>query len=158
MWGIPPELTHVPLSVYNGDEDNPEVRTESVSILDVHKTILTAAGVESDHSRGRNLLKPVESGEFLTEYHGLSDRYFQVLENNSITDYDHLDTELTGLAFNEYYGYEDFNGFREVSDSPFNDPQTQLRKRVAELEKRQTEKTNDIGEAVREQLEDLGYA
>ncbi|WP_368408885.1 sulfatase-like hydrolase/transferase [Halorussus limi] len=164
VWGIPPELTHVPLSIYarDGVTDAENLtagtREQSVSLLDVHRTILSLAGIDADDSRGRDLLEPVEDGEFLTEYHGLSDRYFQVLENNDITDYEHLNDELNGLVYGEYYGYEDFDGFSEIGDSPFKDPEVHLAERIAELDKRRVAEDDELDDAVMEQLEDLGYA
>jgi len=156
MYGLYPELTHVPLSIYTEDGNN-ETRTESVSILDVHRTIMSAAGVDA-FSRGRSLLTDCDDGEFLTEYHGLSRRHAELLRNADIEDIDHLDRELNGIAVGHYYGHETFEDFEEYGTSPFEDTANYLDQRTAELNKREVVEHGDVDESVRKQLEDLGYA
>lgn len=148
--GIPPVLTQVPLSIHGGDDGGH--RRESVSLLDVHRTVLEAADVTADGSRGRNLLGPVDDGEFLTEYHGLSDRYFEVLEDNGITDYGHLDGSLDGIVSGTEYGYEDFDGF--VGPEPLRE---RLRELVDGVDRMDAERT-EVDPETRELLRDLGYA
>ncbi|GAA0297129.1 sulfatase-like hydrolase/transferase [Halarchaeum salinum] len=162
MWehqcGLYPELTHVPLSIYTG-EGSGDVVSSSVSLLDVNQTILTLAGLSAD-SRGQDLLADtVENGEFLTEFHGISDLHRNALDKQGITDIDDLKQELNGICFGGYYGYETFDGFEEINESPFEDPQKQLSERVGELDKEHTSREDqDLDDAVMDQLEDLGYA
>lgn len=166
MWehqcGLYPELTHVPLSVYTGEESAAS-RSASVSLLDVHRTVLSAAGADGEgesDSRGRDLLADadLDDGEFLTEFHGISDLHRQALDKQGITDVDYLEEELNGLLVGDYYGYETFDGFAEVGDAPFEDPRERLQRRVDELGKKRAAEEEDLDEAVMDQLKDLGYA
>lgn len=156
LYGIYPELTHVPLSVYSGT-DTTEKRTESVSLLDVYRTVLAAAGIERQ-SRGRDFRTEVDDGEFLTEYHGISDRHHRGLKRQGIDDSNYLQSELSGLVISRYYGHESFNGFEEYGDSPYEDPRDRLYEVVKSLEKREVRDDTDLDDATLEQLEDLGYA
>lgn len=69
-YGIYPELTHVPLSIYHGDETRETVET-TVSLLDVYRTILSLAGCDDTDRRGRNLLDDPGDERYLVERHGL---------------------------------------------------------------------------------------
>ncbi|WP_435154298.1 sulfatase-like hydrolase/transferase [Haladaptatus sp. DFWS20] len=159
MYGIYPELTHVPLSIYTG-EDGVETVHESVNILDVYRTVLSATGVEAPAgTRGRNLLDEVEQGEHLVEYHGLHDRNYIALQNKGYDDIEYLQTEFEGIINGEYYGFETFNGFEEIGASPYEDPQERIQELTADLDYTKSDGNDDeLSEQVMEQLEDLGYA
>lgn len=156
LYGLYPELTHVPLSIYTSEKTE-AIRPESVSLLDVHRTILSLAGIDAP-SRGRDLLEAPEHGDFLTEYHGISNMHREALAKKGIKDVDHLETELNGLVIDDYYVHETFDEFEEYGDSPFGNSLKQLNKRVAELDKRQMTEHQQFDDAVIQQLKDLGYA
>lgn len=157
MYGIYPELTHVPLVVWAG-EDEIEYREESVNLIDVYETVLQAADVDPGENRGRDLRKNINDTECITEYHGISERHYQSLLNKGITDIDHLRDELSGIARHDYYFHETFGGFEEYGESPYDDPAGHLGGLISGLNKRYVEEDEDIDDAVKGQLEDLGYA
>jgi arylsulfatase A-like enzyme len=156
MYGIYPELAHIPLCVYDG-EDETETRSETVSILDVYRTILNAAGVDSE-SRGQDLSEPLESGEYLTEYHGISDRHYYKLKNDGHADIEHFNDELRGIATDGYYGHETFDGFEEHGERVHSDPKERLSQLVSQLTVRETHDDIELTDSIKRQLEDLGYA
>ncbi|WP_266077636.1 sulfatase-like hydrolase/transferase [Haladaptatus caseinilyticus] len=156
MYGIYPELTHVPLCVYKGENDTTS-SDETVSILDVHRTVLEVAKIDAD-SRGRDLRKPIEAREVLTEYHGLSDRHYYALKNNGYEDIDYLKTELRGFAKDGYYGHQTFDGFEEHGSGVEGDPRDRLKDLITQLAVIETRDDVDLSDSVKQQLEDLGYA
>lgn len=157
MYGIYPELTHVPLVVWTG-EDGVEYRDKSVNLLDVYRTVLEAADIDSEDTRGRDLRTELNDADCLTEYHGISERHYQSLLNKDITKIDHLHQELSGVAHHDYYFHETFDGHEEYGESPYDDPASHLADLTSALEKRQVKKEDDLDDAVMKQLEELGYA
>jgi arylsulfatase len=155
--GVHPSLTHVPL-VITGNDLNGE-RTESVSLLDVHATVLDAAGVEGN-SRGRTLLGDVESRESLTEYLGLASWSETKLAENGYGDrIERYDRSLRGyVSPADFYGYETLDGFATTGSDHVDDPEQQLQRLVAELDVRDVKTDNEIPEEIEDQLEHLGYA
>jgi arylsulfatase A-like enzyme len=153
--GVHPALTHVPL-VISGEGLSGE-RTESVSLLDVHQTVLDIAGVEGD-SRGQTLLGTIESRESLTEYLGLTSwSEGKLVENGYNDQIERYDRTLRGYVSPEGgYGYETPDDF--VTTGEVDDPQQRLEQLVADLDIREVETDNEIPEGVKEQLENLGYA
>jgi arylsulfatase len=155
-YGLYPSLTHVPL-VISGDGLDGEY-TETVSLLDVHATILDAAGVEGD-SRGRTLLEAVEGHEYLTEYHGLTSWSETNLTENGYTDQlERYNRTLRGCAAPESgYGYETPDGF-VITGTNENDIEQRLERLAADLNVREVETNNEVPEEIKDQLEHLGYA
>ncbi|QLG48853.1 sulfatase-like hydrolase/transferase [Natrinema halophilum] len=180
--GIYPELAHVPLSVYDSRAEIVEEVTyddHSVSVLDVHETILAAAGLTSGpDSRGRNLVDRSElesesvcpdctdedrsegsHDDVLVEYHGIPDRHLDALRRKGFEDVAHRSRWLDGIAVGEYFGYETFEGFEESGESPYEDPQARIRDVVDAIDRRtDVQGDGEIDESVMRQLEDLGYA
>ncbi|WP_458188194.1 sulfatase-like hydrolase/transferase [Haladaptatus sp. NG-WS-4] len=160
MYGIYPELTHIPLSIYSGEDDAVSVH-ETVSILDVYQTVLSATGVDAPAgTRGQNLLDNIEEGEYLVEYHGLHDRNYFALQSKGYGDIQFLQTELDGIVNSNYYGFETFGGFEEIGSSPYDDPRKRIRELTAELDYADTNgnDSDKLSQQVMDQLEDLGYA
>jgi len=163
--GLVPELTHVPLCV-SGSRDGTGTATDDrcVSVLDVHRTILSLAGVEPDGSaRGRNLEDPTESSRFLTEFHGLGPRKREMLRLEGVPEerIEPYDGTLRGVALeSEYYGYETIAGFAERGSPPVGvDPTAVVDDLVADLTIRNVGGSDDdLPEEVVEHLRDLGYA
>lgn len=164
--GIYPELTHVPLSVYSGEDDS--TRDSSlVSLLDVHRTVLDLAGVEGAESRGRNLLNGdfEASGsdtEFLTEYHGITfpsknREHFRKWAGSKFIIESYLQWRR-GLVLKGYYGYDTIEGFLEQGVAPDDDPQAKIEALVETFDvlPRDTDDT-ELSTDIEQKLEDLGY-
>ncbi|WP_265108319.1 sulfatase-like hydrolase/transferase [Halosolutus halophilus] len=175
--GIYPELARVPLSIYDARDGAVEDVTHddrSVSLMDVHETVLAAADLESDpDARGRDLTDPdrLESAdrngsddgfrgcEVLVEYHGLPERHLDALRRNGFEDLEYRTRWLDGIALGDYFGYETFDGFEEWGEPPYEDPRARLRDLVDALDRRtDVEEDRELDESVMRQLEDLGYA
>lgn len=170
--GVYPDLVHVPLSVYTGD-DSVEHHDESVSLLDVHQTVLDLAGAEAP-SRGRNLLEGPSPRDLLVERYGLRQNRIEQMPKNGHDDatIEQYDRRLFGVAVPDgRYGYEALDGFR--TESPIGDADdcgrddrgedTDLRERLDQVrDSLDTASVSlgdqDVPEDVRTRLEELGYA
>lgn len=158
-YGVFPELTHVPLSIWTG-EDEVTYEEAVVSLLDVHRTVLDLAGVEGD-SRGRNLLNNPESGTYLSEYHGLTPRQLDRLQGEGFSRerLRSFDEPLNAIAAPEdYYGYETRESFVETGTATISNPRAEMESLLKELSKAETGGDDeDLSDSVLRQLEDLGY-
>lgn len=156
-YGLYPELVHVPLVISGSGLDG--TVTTPVSLVDVYSTILSLTGVDDGHSRGDSLLADDPGGEHLTEYHGLTPWSIRKLEDNGYADeVDRYDAEKHGYAGPpDYYGYETIDGFTETGTSSFDDPRRRMDDLLADREIRSVRGDTEVPEAVKEQLENLGY-
>lgn len=154
-YGVYPSLTHVPL-VISGDGLDDE-RTEPVSLLDVHQTVLDIAEIEGD-SQGETFLGEVEGRESLTEYLGLTMWSKDKLTENGYDDrIERYDRTLRGYVSTEdAYGYETLDGV--VTTGEIDNSEQRLRRLVDDLDIREVETDNEIPAEIEQQLEDLGYA
>lgn len=159
LYGLFPEVTYVPL-VVSGDELS-GTHEGTVSLLDVHRTILELTGTEGS-SRGRDLLSAPESAPFLTEYHGLSNWALEALEKKGVGEEtrERYDTALRGVVVPPtYYGYETDSDWRQSGDHRDRDPHGVLDRLVDSVDETSVEaEESEISEAARRQLEELGYA
>ncbi|WP_255150253.1 sulfatase-like hydrolase/transferase [Halorarius halobius] len=157
QYGLYPELTHVPLVVWGDDLEGSTDAT--VSLLDVHRTVLDLADVDGD-SRGRNLLSD-PGRECLTEYHGLTRWLLDEFEagDDVETVRKRYDAELAGVALPpSYYGYETEDGWTEHGTADA-DPRDRFETLRDSLDRRDVEPSRqELSEEALEQLEDLGYA
>jgi hypothetical protein len=152
------------------------VRDETVSLLNVHRTLLELGGETvldgaAPDARGRNLLDESEiddadseETDWLVEYHGLTDRHRTVLAGDGF-DVRPLDRDLHALAAPGYYGWETPDGFREENDpsavadtSAGGTPRERLDALLADRDRRVVANDVAVSEAVEAQLRDLGYA
>ncbi|SIR17707.1 Arylsulfatase A [Haladaptatus litoreus] len=157
LYGLHPELTNVPLSIYTGNGSNVEI-SESVNLCDVYQTTLHSAGIETN-SRGRDLLSITDDGEFVVEYHGLCERNYLALQNKGFDDLSHMDDELGGLVTGDFYGYETFEGWEEFGTSPYSSARDRLETLLVERDKRSVDnEKQDLDDEILGRLEDLGYA
>lgn len=165
IWGhghsVHPQLTQVPLSIYTG-KDESEQTDKTVSLIDIHETILNYAGIEAE-SRGQDLLGQVESREYLTERFGLNKRRRDSLRESGIDPavIDRYDTILRGITFPErYYAYQTLDGVAEWEDRGDIDPEARLQATIAQLDIREIDEKSgqELPDDVMDQLEDLGYA
>lgn len=159
--GLYPELTHVPLSIWGMDSEEP--REEVVSLIDVHRTILAVADIEEHEyeGRGRDLRSSVDQEPQLTEYLGLNMWRERKLAAAGLADeFSTYDNKLYGVATaDDYYGYEDFGGeFLESGTSTIEAPRHRMEEFVDELDYLEGADDIDVSDSVMDSLEDLGYA
>jgi arylsulfatase len=158
-YGVFPALTHVPLVVSGTDTDGEryEGTTDRLtSLLDVHATVLDAAGVDVE-SDGRPL-EHTPADRVATEYHGLYHRNRAKVESEGY-DPSPYDRDLFGAVVGRDYGFETIERFETVPDDADDDV---LGDAVEDHRERIDPRTLDgraaVSEQVRRQLEDLGYA
>jgi arylsulfatase A-like enzyme len=159
--GVPPELVHIPLSIYRGRDEETRVE-ELVSLLDVHRTILELAGLDGDNSRGQDLLSSPQSRPSLTERFGLRpleiEKHRATFGDEVINRYD---TPLYGVVLPEdYYGWQTLDGFSHRGETDVPDPQSTMEELRNDLEAVEIEETGmvNVDDEVEQRLEDLGYA
>lgn len=165
MWnhgyGLYPELTHIPL-VIDGPGLETDTYTDPVSLLDVHRTI-TMLGEAETESRGQDLLTDPVSRDRLTEYHGFLPYHREQFERKGVRAglYEERDTQLYGILTSDgEYAYETHtDGLRSIGDIKKDELRRRLESLTDSLDQRSTnEGKMEIDDALREQLEDLGYA
>ncbi|QLD87132.1 sulfatase-like hydrolase/transferase [Natronomonas halophila] len=159
--GLHPELIHVPL-VISGPDITPGLRNEVTSLLDVHRTTASLAGIDVD-SRGRNLFEPLDSREFLFESHGLLPFHRAQFERKGLSEaeFRHWQTPLNGFVDGDgNYCYETEPGdFRVIGDGDLTESKRRLDDLVEGIEKRDLGDANfEVSDGVRARLEELGYA
>jgi len=159
MWnhvsGIYPELTHVPLVISGLEEE--EDCDSTVSILDLYTTGLELARVGSDQDGSQNLISPQDSRTYLAEYRGPFNRSLERSKSEGL-DLDKYDRDLFALIEPGYYGYEDYDGWREIGDSSRANPQDDLDELLNRMGMRrlQVDDDGDLDD-VEDRLERLGY-
>lgn len=163
MWGheygVFPELVHVPLAI-SGPDLPDEVRSDPVSLIDVHKTVLELT-IGGDRSRrGENLLLGENGGSYLTEYQGLTPWSEESLAEHGFQDkIKKYDSEKRGIVTDSEYHYETESGLVNQDGSEANQKIVDcLEDLIANLDKRKVETNNDVPEEIQDRLEDLGYA
>ncbi|WP_224333825.1 sulfatase-like hydrolase/transferase [Haloprofundus halobius] len=159
--GLYSELTHVPLAIIAPNEDSTQ-RSDVVSLLDIHQTVLSVSEVEHP-SRGRNLLSKIDSEPILTEYHGIRPSQIEYLQECGMSEetIQKYDTRQNGIITSEgSFGFETVNGWNiENNGNDKNEYlQRELRELVSTLEKNE-EKSEEqrIPENIQSHLSDLGY-
>jgi arylsulfatase A-like enzyme len=161
FYGLFPELTHVPLCLYDGSETQTHSH-ELVSPIDIHQTILEMANLSAPSS-GKDIRDDIGERTLLSEYHGLRGARITRLENDgfSAEEISKYDQPMNAIALSpNYYGYENINEFQHQGTARKSDPRKQLTDMVSCLNKRavDTDSDEEISENVKEQLERLGYA
>ncbi|WP_459890817.1 sulfatase-like hydrolase/transferase [Halostagnicola bangensis] len=159
LHGVYPELTRIPLVI--SGEGLSGACSKTVSLLDVHRTILDLFDVEAV-SRGQNLLGSVDDRFYLVEYEGLRAARLEKMRgrypDELVRSYDR---PLNGLAGpNEYYGHQTLDGWEERGSSTAENPRLLLRELAASITRRDEDRQSSVpvSEDVRARLEDLGYA
>lgn len=158
--GLYPELTHVPLSIYTG-EDEVTVRDETVGLLDVYRTVLAAAGLDDDGARGRDLLASRESRAYLAERRGLRAERLSHLENQGY-DADlvaRYDEELFGATLESGdFGCETLDGFQTWGDAEASTVQAKIEELRDDLDVADVDLgEQDVPDDVQDRLVELGY-
>jgi arylsulfatase A-like enzyme len=159
LYGVYPELTHVPLVVSGPDCEGRCSKT--TSLLDVHRTVLELADVGGS-SRGQHLLEEIADKPRLVEYEGLRAARIRMMRDAGYADslIETYDTPVTGIALSDaYYGYETQTGWNETGGTPATEPRELLRELQRTLDTRTVSGEDvEIPDAVQERLQDLGYA
>lgn len=149
-YGLPPEVTHVPISIY-APELTPSATTAPVSLLDIHQTIASRAGVDIE-SEGVDLIEYAGDDERTigVEYHGLSSQHIEGMQQR---DYNHTnyDRALFGVINKSGYHYETFED--TVGEDHDAIQAFAENHRVALPSAHE-----DLDEETLKQLQDLGYA
>jgi arylsulfatase A-like enzyme len=159
MWnhvsGIYPELTHVPLVIsgpgYRGYTEEP------VSLLDVYATIAELAGIETTR-RGVPVSEAKDNTDpYLAEYRGPFQESLDKADRRDI-DLAQFDTDLFALIESESYRYEDYDGWREQTESPYERPRETLHELVERYSMKTLEQNEvELDKGRARQLADLGY-
>ncbi|MFB6202801.1 MAG: sulfatase-like hydrolase/transferase [Halorhabdus sp.] len=133
LYGISPELTHIPC-VVSGDEiplpDRP------IDLRDIHDAIV-------GETSGRDAL-PVE-------YHGINERNKIGAQNKGVSIPDEMDVPRVGVANSDGYRYEHVDGTIKGDESVDE-------RLLEEYAFTVSEGDTSVSESVKSQLEDLGYA
>lgn len=158
IYGVYPELTHVPL-VVSGNGIDASTCEAVVGLLDVHRTVADRFGVDVA-SRGRDLFGDVEGCEYLTETHGIAEDRLANLDSDEqrrrAERYD--DPRLGYAAPPDFYGYESPDGFVSVGTAGVNDPRDRMATLHDALEEPPEPRgDDDVSDSVQSHLEDLGY-
>ena len=160
VYGLNPELTHIPLVISGQGVQSKTVNTP-VSILDVHQTVADAASSDVD-SRGQNLLGEIEPRDRLVEYHGLAPGRRQRFEAAGVGDrYEPMDRPLDAIVSADGYAHETHEDGLEVTGRWSHD---EAPRRLSELlnsiDRQQVTSgadDTDVSEEVQSRLEELGY-
>lgn len=159
--GLYPELTHVPLVVYTG-EDRTETRDVTVSLVDVYRTVLGIAGLTDEDARGRDLLAERESRRYLTERHGLrSGRASRLIENGyDEKTVERFDRDVYGaVEENGGYGWDVDGSLATCNGADRDAIGTTIAEIREELNKANVtvEESFDVPDDVQNRLAELGY-
>lgn len=159
--GLYPELTHVPLSIYRGERTT-ERREETVGLLDVYRTVLTAVGLEGAASRGRDLLSDRGSRRYLAERHGLRTERLTHLENEGYDDevVRRYDRRLHGAVLEAgSYGCETRDGFSVWGATDERSVRTAIEELRSTLDVADVrlDGERDLPSDVEDRLSELGY-
>lgn len=159
--GIYPQLTHVPLAIYDGRKGQ-ESTDVTVGLRDVHRTILDVAGVEDAASGGQNLLADPESRPQLTERHGLREAEHETLRKHDVdaATINRHNQALFGVVDEDgRYGYETLDGFETNAAARADEVEALLADLRSGLDEVHVDSdTGDVPVSVKSQLKDLGYA
>lgn len=163
VYGLYPELTHVPLVLWGPDCPD-ECVEDPVSILDVHATVLDIAGVPVE-SRGRSLLDRPAPERCFTEYQGFPMGIREMFRSNGVPERRcaSLDSPLFGaISPDGQYVYETHDdGVR--GHPPLPDGDARAAKLQQWVEAGPVSRVEDAdaatdSEDLQRRLEDLGYA
>lgn len=153
-YGIPPEVTNVPLSVHAPDHEFPAT-DQPVSLLDVHATVasLTGLDVGSEGSDLRDVPAFDGTPRAGVEYHGLAAQHVEGMHARGY-DPDQYDVPLWGVAGLDGYGRRTFDGYEGPPD---------LESVLAAFEASRPSldlggDEDDLDSETLQQLQDLGYA
>ncbi|PSQ06189.1 arylsulfatase [Halobacteriales archaeon QS_6_71_20] len=134
LYGIYPELSHIPL-VVSGDPIGLEDGV--VNLQDIHDAIVDEADSRTE--------APVE-------YHGLNERNRIGAENKGVTVPDYMEKTYVGVATADGYAYESFD------DAIVSDGVPDAEALIEKYQFTLTEGNTSVSNEVEQHLKDLGYA
>ncbi|MFC6835096.1 sulfatase-like hydrolase/transferase [Halomarina ordinaria] len=161
IWGVFPELTHVPVCISGSHRENVS-SDRPTSLLDVYQTILDLAQTEKD-ARGESLLDSPSSNNYISECHGLRISWLNKLQEAGVERerIEKLEQTVRGVVFKRgSYVYEQAEG--DLVHAGGDDADTALSE-FEEIVSGLDEISVEAGEQraytteVQSQLEDLGY-
>jgi arylsulfatase len=158
-YGLRPELTHVPL-VISGDRIPSQTIDDTVSVIDVHRTIADLTGIDVP-SRGEHLLDGMSGRDRLVEYHGLAAKRREEFENLGIGEkFEPMDRPLDAIASADGYAYETHDEGLVVSGSwSRNEARRRLDDLVDSIDRTEvTPEDTHVSDTIQQRLEALGYA
>lgn len=158
-YGLAPELTRVPL-VVSGDGLPDATRERPVSLLDVHRTVAELAGVEVE-SRGRDLLGESDPTDRLVEFHGFAPWDRDQFRREGVAEtHDERDSPLDGVVtVDGAYAYGTHDDGLVVAAGECDRAAARLAALRDAVPRRDvSDATVEVSEAVRDRLEELGYA
>ena len=160
-YGVYPELTHVPLNVWGGENETIDDDT-TVGLLDVYRTILDLAGVEGADTRGRNLADDPDSRQYLVERHGLRSSRIEALRNKdySMEFIDEWDQTLYGVVEADgTYAWETKTGFMSDDEMDMAAARDHIEELHADLDEADVTigDDRDVPSDVQDRLNKLGY-
>jgi len=167
-YGLFPELTQVPLSIYSG-EDNVIRREELVSLIDIYDTVLAMANIAKSNNKRQIHNSGYNQRKLLTEYHGIPHPRKAKME--SLIDWAGSENQYQELLRGVYlpdsvYAYEHNNnvtvwgstGKNDVNYSGIIDDLVKDRGLPQKVDlDRDTMGDNGLPSNVEERLNDLGY-
>lgn len=156
-FGIYPELTHVPLTVFEGS-DGREHRQETVSIKDLYPTVLDLANcLDGD---GLNILAEFESDGRYVERFGLRTSRLEKLQNKGYDDEFIADWDRHFFGFataSGVYTWESHKGIQYSGSLDRNEAEDILQQYRESLDPVEGHSLSDIPDDVEQQLVELGY-
>lgn len=160
IYGLHPEVTHVPM-VLSGSDIPSKTVDDVVSILDVHRTVLNLAGADA-RSRGQDLRTEIEPRDRLIEYHGFAPRRRQRFETAGLEDeLEVMDRPLDAIVSTDGYAHETAEDGFEVSGAwSSDDARHRLDDLVNGIDRQRPsadEADSDVSETIQNRLEHLGY-
>jgi arylsulfatase len=160
-YGVYPELTHVPLTIYKG-KSAIDYRHEPVSLIDVYQTIVSILRLDGgEYSRGRDIRGELGQKVWLTESMGLRPERISGLESKgySTDEISEYDIPLYGLVGDGYYGWQTVDSFTEQGKRPkeISEPLTCIENKINSLNMADNTDSNTVPASAQSQLRQLGY-
>lgn len=160
-YGIYPELTHVPLHIYDGTDDSKRVDA-TVGLLDIYRTVLDLADVAGAETRGRNLLDDTTDREYLVERHGLRSSRIEAMREDGYSRevVEEWDQPFYGVVGADgSYAWESRAGLQSDDDVDLDAASEDIQRLRDDLEPADVTLSTDraVPADVRDRLNELGY-
>jgi arylsulfatase A-like enzyme len=160
-YGVYPELTHVPLHIYDGTDSSESVDT-TVSLLDVYRTVLSVADCEGATTRGRTLLDNPDDEQYLVERHGLRSSRVEALRDKdySMEFIEEWDQPLYGVVeVDGTYAWQSRAGLQSDDDMDLDAAAEHIEHLREDLDTADVTLSTDraVPDDVQDRLNQLGY-
>jgi arylsulfatase A-like enzyme len=159
-YGIYPELVHVPLSIYSGNDEVTN-SDKPVSLIDIYPTVLSMAN-DADDESNRDLRSSLIPRDYLVERCGLRVHDKQRLYKHNCSDEQirQFDQTLFGVVRQDgIYGWEGRDRFMSTKQTDIDSLKELLHQLRDELDITDIETSTDpeVPEDIKNRMEDLGY-